>query len=158
MKMKKIIVFAVALSMLFTGLLAAVGGEATDGGERVIESLVGNESEATEIYDWHDLDAIRDELDGNYVLMDDLDENTEGYDELVDTEEGWDPIGEFDIEEDFEFNGTFDGRGYEIRDQKIHRSEELSVGLFGATEQKAEITDLEVVSPPRDKSRGILTY
>jgi len=39
-----------------------------------------NREDAVEIEDWHDLDAVRDDLSGDYVLMNDLDENTDGYD------------------------------------------------------------------------------
>ena len=31
------------------------------------------------IYDWYDLDAIRENLSGSYVLMNDLDSTTTGY-------------------------------------------------------------------------------
>ncbi len=149
--MRKIVAFAVALSMLFTGFVAAVGGEARDGGERVIESIEGTESEATEICDWHDLDDVRDDLDGDYVLMDDLDEDTEGYDELVDTEEGWDPIGDPSTE----FTGTFDGNGHEIKDLYIDRSGTDNVGLFGYIVDGAEVTNLGVIDADVSGEDGV---
>ncbi len=99
-----------------------------------------DEEDVIKIYDWHDLDDMRNDLDGNYVLMNDLDENTDGYDELVDSEKGWEPIGEYDEEnEEFSsFSGTFDGNGYEIRDLFIDRPDEEHVGLFGTSEGKIE--------------------
>ncbi len=52
---------------------------------------------AKEIRDWHDLDAIRDNLGGSYVLMNDLDSTTAGYKELASPTanggKGWQPIG-----------------------------------------------------------------
>ncbi len=82
--------------------------------------------ESLSIYDWYDLDAIRDHLSGNYVLMNDLDENSDGYDDLVDTNIGWAPIGSF--------SGDFDGNGYEIQDLYIDRPGQSYVGLFGYIE------------------------
>ena len=53
-----------------------------------------NENEdAIEISDWYDLDAVRDDLSSDYVLVNDLDENTAGYDEIAGPDanggEGW---------------------------------------------------------------------
>jgi len=110
---------------------------------------ISEEGEIEEIYDWYDLDEVRDALDGDYVLMNDLDEETDGYDGLVDTEEGWEPIGEYDEEnEEFvSFSGSFDGNGHEIREIYINRPAEEHVGLFGTSEGKIEnvgILDAEV--------------
>jgi len=95
--------------------------------------------EPSAIYDWYDLDAVQNDLDGDYFLMNDIDENTEGYDELLDTEEGWEPVGEVDNE----FTGTFNGNGYEIRDLYINRPDRDAVGLFGVLE--GEIVNTKVV-------------
>jgi len=130
-------------------LVASVFGTAIGTGVGVEdESLSGvsvAEEDPVEIYDWHDLDDVRDDLDGDYVLINNLDENTDGYDELVDTEKGWEPIGEFDEDENIEFTGTFDGNGYEIKDLYITRPNEWGVGLFGVTNHGAEITDIGVI-------------
>ena len=37
----------------------------------------------SEIRDWHDLNAVRDNLRGNYILMNDLDSTAAGYTELA---------------------------------------------------------------------------
>ncbi len=79
------------------------------------------------VSDWYDLDDIRSELDGDYVLMNDLDDNSPGYGDLVATADGWVPIGDVTIR----FTGTFDGNGFEIRDLYINRPAEDYVGLFG---------------------------
>ncbi|MFW6037966.1 MAG: GLUG motif-containing protein, partial [Candidatus Saliniplasma sp.] len=79
------------------------------------------------IYDWYDLDGIRQNLDGDYVLINDLDVNSAGYEDLVNTCEGWEPIGD----ENIVFTGTFDGNGHLIKDLNIHRPDEDYIGLFG---------------------------
>ncbi len=83
-----------------------------------------------EIRDWHDLDAIRNDLRGSYILMNDLDSATAGYVELAsgtaNEGRGWEPIGTSDDG----FTGSFDGRGHEIRDLFINRPDQDYVGLF----------------------------
>ena len=62
-------------------------------------------SQNIEIRTWYDLDAVRDNLDGNHTLMNDLDSTTPGYEELASQTanegEGWQPIEGFYV--------TFDG-------------------------------------------------
>ena len=86
---------------------------------------------ALEIWDWDDLDDIRGNLGGSYILMDDLDSTTPSYEELASSRanegKGWQPIGTYDDQ----FTGTFDGQEYEIRDLFINRADESGVGLFG---------------------------
>ncbi|MXR51749.1 hypothetical protein GRX03_09050 [Halovenus sp. WSH3] len=98
-----------------TGLASVAGvGAAQDG--------------PTEITDWHDLDAVRDAPDREYVLGADLGPETAGYDEHVRNRSGgWNPIGE----EGEEFAGTLDGTGYEIRGLTVDRPDTEYVGLFG---------------------------
>ena len=104
--------------------------------------------QATEITDWNDLAAVRENLDGDYVLANDLDEQTTGYDEHVgDPVEGWEPIGDFDPDADVEFTGTFDGNGHEIAGLKSNRPETNFVGLFGTNEGTIEnviLTDVDI--------------
>ena len=93
----------------------------------------------TEIRDWYDLDAIRDNLSDAYVLMNDLDSTTAGYEELASGTanggRGWQPIGiEVYPSIDDPFTGTFDGQGHEISDLYISRVEKWEVGLFGYVE------------------------
>ena len=89
---------------------------------------------------WYDLDAIRNNLADRYILMNDLDSTTAGYAELASPTanggNGWQPIGhiepgEWDIIYVDAFTGTFDGRGYEVRDLFIINGG-WGVGLFGA--------------------------
>lgn len=88
------------------------------------------ETAPTEVTDWTDLNDVRNDMDGNYVLTTDLNQNTAGYDTVVDTANGFDTIGS----DGNEFTGAFLGDGYEISDLVIDRDTETGVGLFGATE------------------------
>jgi hypothetical protein len=91
-------------------------------------------SQTVEIQNWYDLDAVRNNLVGNYVLMEDLDDTTDGYDELVGEtvdNKGWQPIGA----EGNAFKGTFDGNGHTISDLFIDRPDEEEVGLFGRIQE-----------------------
>jgi len=89
-------------------------------------------SSGVQIRDWHDLDAIRNNLDSEVLLMNDLDSTTAGYTELASPTanegRGWEPIGT----DDSPFNGTFDGQEYEIKDLFINRPSEDFVGLFAS--------------------------
>jgi hypothetical protein len=106
-----------------------------------------------EIRTWYDLNAIRDNLGGSYLLMNDLDSATPGYEELASETanqgKGWQPIGTFLpwAETTFTgFEGTFDGQRYEIHDLFIDRPDELGVGLFGEVGQEGVIKDIGVVN------------
>jgi hypothetical protein len=102
--------------------------------------------EVLEIRDWYDLDAIRDNLGGTYVLMNDLDPSTAGYMELASETAnwgwGWEPIGSLLGDE---FTGSLDGQGYEIRDLFINRPDGSYVGLFGAIDDQGIIDNIRVV-------------
>jgi hypothetical protein len=105
-------------------------------------------SQNLEIRNWYDLDAIRDNLSGNHTLMNDLDSTTPGYEELASPSanegKGWLPIGAFSNQ--WGFSGTFDGRGYEIRDLFINRPDESNVGLFETVDERGRIEDIGVVN------------
>ncbi|MBS3816840.1 MAG: hypothetical protein KGY76_04685 [Candidatus Thermoplasmatota archaeon] len=147
----RIFVITITLSLLLSGLLASVGGEAVDGKRSVSENGESYLQAAQEIHDWHDLDEVRDDLDSDYILMNDLDENTSGYDEVVDTKKGWEPIGDYDRDEDVEFNGAFDGKGYKISDLYINRPKTDYVGLFGGIAHEAEVSDVRLVDVEIDE-------
>ena len=86
--------------------------------------------EIGEIRDWYDLDAVRHNLGGSYLLTNDLDSTTAGYMELASKTAnggmGWQPIG---TSADG-FTGSFNGQGYQIRDLFINRPDQDHVGLF----------------------------
>jgi len=98
------------------------------------------------IYDWTELDNIRNNLVAKYVLMNDLDSATAGYEELAsltaDEGKGWQPIGSAAEP----FTGHFDGQEYEIRDLFINRPEEDNVGFFGSVDEGGFIKNISVVN------------
>jgi hypothetical protein len=117
-------------------------------------SITANFAVAIEIWDWYDLDAIKDDLSGHYALMNDLDSAAPGYEELAgpnanreppwEPGKGWEPIGNR-----YEsFTGCFDGRQYEIRDLCINRTDadEDPVGLFGSVDEGGRIENVAIVN------------
>ncbi|MDH4269188.1 MAG: hypothetical protein OEV52_02640 [Dehalococcoidia bacterium] len=120
------------VAVLITGVPCSYGGCGDD----------NHPSQNLEIRTWYDLDAIRDNLDGNHTLMNDLDSGTAGYEELAsptaNAGKGWQPIGYSTVEvswgcskyvADYGLTGTFDGQGHEIRDLFIN-PDEFAAGLF----------------------------
>jgi hypothetical protein len=103
-------------------------------------------SPPSEIWDWYDLNAIRDNLRGNYILMNYLDSTTAGYTELASPTanegKGWQPIGT----DDDLFTGTFAGQGYEIRNLFTNRPDEMYVALFGVVGEGGVVQDIGVVN------------
>jgi hypothetical protein len=108
-------------------------------------SIIANFATAVEIWDWYDLDAVRNNLGGSYILMKDLDSTTAGYEELAsptaNSGKGWQPIGFGDVA----FTGTFDGQGHEIRDLFISRPYESFVGLFAVVDEGGIVRNIGVV-------------
>src|SRR4030043_318696 len=102
-------------------------------------------SSGVQIRDWHDLDAIRDNVDGEFLLMNDLDSATAGYEELAgptaNEGKGWQPIGIWPDP----FTGSFDGQGFEIRDLFIDRPGDTNVGLFSFINTGAIIVGVAVM-------------
>jgi hypothetical protein len=107
-------------------------------------------SEDLEIRTWYDLDAVRDNLDGDHTLINDLDSTTAGYTELASPTanggKGWEPIGYSTYLQDYFLSGTFDGQGHEIRDLFINRPHENGNALFSATFQDTVIKNLGVTN------------
>jgi hypothetical protein len=106
----------------------------------------GDTTPTVEIRNWYELYAIRYNLGADCLLMNDLDSTTAGYEELASPTanggNGWQPIGGWDAR----FTGSFDGRGYEIRNLFINRPDEDDVGLFGAVEQSGVIENISVTN------------
>jgi len=101
-----------------------------------------------EIRDWYDLDIVRENMRGSYILMNDLDSITAGYTELASPTanegKGWQPIGSIAVND--AFVGSFDGQGYEICDLFINRLDESDVGLFGVVETGGAVENVGVVN------------
>lgn len=106
----------------------------------------------TEIADWYDLDSIRDDVEGDYVLVNDLDEDTDGYDELAGPDandgHGWEELAPFEDQ----FTGTFDGDGYTISGLTLDR-DDYATGLFKvayqATFTRINIENADIVGDER---------
>jgi hypothetical protein len=110
-------------------------------------------SQNLEIWDWCDLDDVRNNLAGNHTLMNDLNSATPGYQELAGPTAnggtGWRPIGPGSIRNGLVtgvFTGTFDGQGYEIRNLFINDPHKLGAGLFGCIGEGGVINNLGVVN------------
>ena len=118
----------------------------------------GTAADPYKISNWHHLDNVRDYPDKYFILLNHLGTTSGGYADLASATanggKGWEPIGtalldETDREQSYipldPFTGSFDGRGYEIRDMFIDRLEEDFVGLFGAVYEEAIIKDIGVM-------------
>jgi hypothetical protein len=107
-----------------TGLAAptAAGGYGHSG--KFLAPIDAPDPSAIPIYTAADLDNVRNNLSGSYVLMNDIDLLTWGE---------WEPIGYEYYGYDSPFTGTFDGQGYEIKNLTITSGTYgyEFVGLFG---------------------------
>jgi hypothetical protein len=105
-------------------------------------------SQNLEIQTWYDLDAVRNNLAGNYILMNDLNSTTAGYEELASPTanegKGWHPI--IGTGGDPPFTGTFDGQGYEIRDLFINLPGIGYVGLFSIVGEGGVVQNVGVMN------------
>ncbi len=70
---KKVLVVTIIISLLLSGVGVVVGE--VEGENELLE--------VQEIYDWNDLYDVRDDLDGDYILMNDLDKDMDGYDDYM---------------------------------------------------------------------------
>jgi len=166
----KIFVLGIVLSLLFSVMLVAVGGEATEIEQDIRERTDDTISGVTGINDWHELYEVRNDLSGDYELMNDLGPDTDGYEQYNDPEtEGWEPIGQYDEQwNEDPFTGTFDGQGYVIDGLYINRTEVDGVGyiggLFGhvdgATIENLGVTDVDItnIHPDWGAAGGIVAY
>ncbi len=104
------------------------------------------------IYTKEDLNAVRNNLSGNYILMNDIEftnaDFAEGGD-FYNSGYGWLPIGN----EDSPFIGILDGNGFVIENLYINRTE-YYIGLFGyikeATIKNLGIQDCEIISSAKN--------
>ena len=98
------------------------GGYGTDG--KFLAPIEAPDPDAIKIYTAQDLDNVRNNLSGSYVLMNDID--LSGF-----NGGGWVPIGDNSTNSyDSRFSGTFDGQGYIIRNLTITGQYQYA-GLFG---------------------------
>ncbi len=132
--MKRISIFLITVALI----IGMVGYGGCNGSDPYADYI--------KIYDWTDLDDIRNNLEAKYVLMNNLDSSTAGYTELASPTanegKGWEPIGtRYDW-----FEGIFDGQGYEICDLFINRPEEDLVGVFRLATRDSYIANIGVLN------------
>lgn len=96
----------------------------------------GTEDDPYLVSNLEQLDAIRHNLDKHFIQIADLD--------LEDRE--WQPIGEVyaDDTSDKPFNGSYDGNGYFIKNVKVDKPLQISVGLFSFVGENGNIKNVEV--------------
>ena len=122
--MKKLLCVALVLIMLLS--VTAMADSIFAGGS-------GTKEDPWQIASAEQLNLIRENLAGHYVLIADID--LSGY-------ENWEPIGAFrslsDAPEDAEvphpdyaFTGTFDGAGHTISNLTVNAASHMGAGLFG---------------------------
>lgn len=130
------IIGALLVCCMLLGLLPAMGTTAQ------AASVSSIPSGYTGIYTANDLDSIRNDLDGNYILMNNIDLSSWGNWTPIGT--GWSGIG---------FTGTFDGNGYAIKHMVIDDSSVIKdynggyqyAGLF-ATLKGATVKNIRYIS------------
>jgi len=96
----------------------------------------GTEEDPYLVSNLEQLDAIRHNLNKHFVQIANLD---------IGNEE-WEPIGEVyaDDTPDEPFNGSYDGNGYFIKNVKVDKPLQISVGLFSFVGENGNIKNVEV--------------
>ena len=106
----------------------------------------GSPGNPYQVASWSDLNDVRNNLTASYILATDLNLNSTGYGTYAsasaNSNSGWLPIGDASTR----FQGVFDGDGHTIADLNISRSATANIGLFGATNGSATISDLTLKS------------
>ena len=93
------------------------------------------------VEDVEQLQAIKDNPDGNYALRNSIDATaTQDWNDNGTVKEGFQSIGA-----DSAFNGKFDGLDYNIFNLNINREAENNVGLFGVVGGSAVISNVTLV-------------
>ena len=117
MKARKFLSLLLAILLCFSCFSIISFAEETDNEHitTVPEGYIG-------VYDIEDLYCIRNDMSANYILMNDID-LTEATAEGGDWNyggRGWNPIGSNDVYGETEFEGIFDGNGYQITGMTIN--------------------------------------
>lgn len=139
-KFKRIIISALAAALATTVLFQSNVDQ-----QVVAAETVGREEIPygyTPIYDIADLNAINNNLSGNYILMNDIDLSETAPGGQWDTGNGWVPIGSDVGWFDTSFNGILDGNGHLIKNMHIYGNASGKIGLFARIDTGAKIRNL----------------
>lgn len=123
---KKIISVILALVMSITCFSLIGFAEET----KIVEHLTEVPEGYVGIYTKDDLDNVKLDMAGKYILMNDIifeDSDYEKGGSFYNSGKGWEPIGTSSTK----FTGTFDGNGYAIKNLYINNPEKDYIGLFG---------------------------
>ena len=137
MKMKQFVSVIMAACMLLT--LAFPVGAVYAGTQTDIPEGY------TPVYDAGDLNDVRNNLTGNYILMNDIvfvDADFEVGGTFYNSGSGWLPIGS----ETAEFNGIFDGNGKVIDNLYCNNSASIYVGLFAWIGTTGVVKNLGIIN------------
>lgn len=98
----------------------------------------GAEADPFMIYNCRELQALRNNLTAHYELANDIDcSDTENWD----NGQGFRPIGD----DSSHFQGSLDGKDFDIYDLVIDRDSEYWVGLFGYIDTSHSVTDFRLI-------------
>lgn len=134
MKTAAILAVAIMTLSLFTALVVAEDDE--DSSDYESHELISPLSSPTEIRTLEDLDNIRNDLDGHYVLMSDINASatSDSESEFWNDGAGWVPVDDF--------RGQLDGNGHNISGLFIDRPSSDFIGLFGTLAPGAAVFDV----------------
>ena len=106
--------------------------------------IFGPSSQTLEIRTWYDLDAIRNDSSGDYVLMNDLDSTTDGYDELAgpaaNDGKGWHPLHGPGLEEN---NPPFNGKLLDQAGNITKRTDQRSIDTVYRYDDLGRLTSFD---------------
>lgn len=126
----------------FSLIGAVVRAEETAAGGRYLEESIfaggdGSAENPYQVASAAQLDAVRNNLNANYIQVADID---------LSVFSSWEPIGESDYYTDPNpFTGKYDGNGYKISNLTINNSERRYVGLFGYVDG-GKLTNIFVIN------------
>lgn len=124
------------LALLAVACLVVAGAPTAASAQEDLEGS-GSASDPYVITDAEGLQAMQQDLGAHYVLGEDVDATATA--EWNDGQ-GFEPIGSYENP----FAGTFDGQGNEIEGLSIQRPSGNRVGLFGATDSGAAVTNVSL--------------
>jgi hypothetical protein len=133
-------VFFASILVLIVALSTATGIAASQSAPDCSTVSYNGDGTTSNPYEVGNVDQLQcieeQDLGANYVQVSDIDaSSTSGWNDGA----GFEPIGEFNRTRDTEFNGTFDGKSYNILDLHIDRGSTFNIGLFGVVDPGGRI-------------------